>query len=495
MSTVPLPIGEEAYREGRDDAHDEVHRSRQGARHSTLRAVCAAFAMSARPGEASGGANVSERSMPGSGPRVSDDAAARALLRRMFDAAIAAAQPSLCLPPHLPERPRGRVVVIGAGKASAAMAQAVEQHWDGPLTGLVVTRYGYAVPCARIEIVEAAHPVPDAAGRAAALRIIDLVRGLNGDDLVLCLISGGGSALLAAPAPGLALEDKQAVNRALLGSGATISEMNCVRRHLSAVKGGRLAALCHPARVVNLLISDVPGDDPIDIASGPTVGDPTTCADALAIVARYGIELPSHVHAVLASGAGESVKPGDRRLARVESRFVATPQEALEAAAAVAREAGLAAYILGDAIEGEARDVGKVLAGIARNVARRGEPFAPPCVLLSGGETTVTLHGEGRGGRNVELLLSLAIGLQGEPGVWALAGDTDGVDGIEEIAGAIAAPDTLARAWRAGLRPRERLAANDGHGFFQALGDSVVTGPTFTNVNDFRAVLVTRPAP
>jgi len=423
-----------------------------------------------------------------------DDAAARALLRRMFDAAIAAAQPALCLPPHLPERPKGRVVVIGAGKASAEMARAVEAHWDGPLGGLVVTRYGHAVPCERIEVAEAAHPVPDAAGREAARRIMTMVRGLGTDDLVLCLISGGGSALLAAPLPDISLEDKQAVNRSLLASGATISEMNCVRRHLSALKGGRLAALCHPARVVNLLVSDVPGDDPIDIASGPTVPDPTTCGDALAIVARYAIELPSHVRAVLASGAGESVKPGDPRLARVESRLVATPQRALEAAARVAIEAGLAAHILGDAIEGEARDVGTVMAGIALQVARRGEPFAAPCVMLSGGETTVTLRGDGRGGRNVELLLSLAIGLHGEPGVWALAGDTDGVDGVEEIAGAIATPDTLARAWSAGLQPRERLAANDGHGFFGALGDSVVTGPTLTNVNDFRAVLVTERA-
>jgi hydroxypyruvate reductase len=420
------------------------------------------------------------------------DARARALLRRMFDAAVAAAQPALCLPAHLPERPRGRVVVIGAGKASAAMARAVETHWEGALSGIVVTRYGYAVPCERIEIVEAAHPVPDAAGRAAATRIMQTVQGLSADDLVLCLISGGGSALLAAPAPGLTLEDKQAVNRALLRSGATISEMNCVRRHLSVIKGGRLAALCHPARVLNLLMSDVPGDDPIDIASGPTVPDPTTCADALAIIARYGIELPPHVRAPLESGAGESVKPSDPRLARVESRFIATPAMALEAAASVAREEGLAAHVLGDAIEGEARDVGKVMAGIALQVARRSQPFAPPCVLLSGGETTVTVHGDGRGGRNVEFLLSLAVALDGEAGIYALAGDTDGVDGIEEIAGAIATPDSLSRAWRAGLRPRERLAANDGHGFFEALGDGVVTGPTLTNVNDFRAILVTQ---
>ncbi|MGA8052499.1 MAG: glycerate kinase [Burkholderiales bacterium] len=420
-----------------------------------------------------------------------ENARTRALLREMFDAAIAAAQPSLCLPPHLPEKPKGRVVVIGAGKASAAMARAVEDHWDIPLSGLVVTRYGYRVPCERIEIVEAAHPVPDPAGREAAARIMDTVRGLHADDLVLCLISGGGSALLSAPAPGLTLEDKQAVNRALLKSGATISEMNCVRRHLSAVKGGRLAALCHPAKVVNLLMSDVPGDDPIDIASGPTVPDPTTCGDALDIVARYGIELPAHVRGLLESGAGETVKPGDPRVATIETRFIATPQMALEAAAKVARAAGFPAHILGDAIEGEARDVGKVLAGIALQTARRGEPFSPPCVLLSGGETTVTVRGDGRGGRNVEFLLSLAIALDGERGIYALAGDTDGVDGLEEIAGAIAAPDTLARAWATGLRAHDRLAANDGHGFFEALGDAVVTGPTLTNVNDFRAIVVT----
>ena len=313
----------------------------------------------------------------------------KALLRRMFDAAIASAQPALCIPPHLPrEALRGRLLVIGAGKASAAMARAVEDHWPGPksqLGGLVVTRYGYAVPCEHIEIVEAAHPVPDAAGEAAARRLLELVRGLTEDDLVLCLISGGGSSLLPLPAPGLTLEHKQVVNRALLKSGATISEMNCVRRHLSAIKGGRLAAACHPARVLTLLISDVPGDDPIDIASGPTAPDPTTCADALAIVRRYGLELPAPVREVLESGRGESIKPGDPRLARCETRMIATPQRALEAAASVAREAGITPYIFGDAIEGEARDVGKVLAGIALQVAERGQPVAAPCVLLSGG--------------------------------------------------------------------------------------------------------------
>ncbi len=414
----------------------------------------------------------------------------RALLRRMFDAAVASAQPALCLPAHLPEPPRGRTIVIGAGKASAAMARALEDHWPGPLEGLVVTRYGYEVPCARIEIASAAHPVPDDAGLVASRRIARLVGGLGADDLVIALVSGGGSSLLVAPAPGLTLADKQAVNAALLRSGATISEMNCVRRHLSALKGGRLGALCHPARVVTLVISDVPGDDPRDIASGPTVGDATTCADALAILERHRIEVPCAVWDVLEGGAGESVKPGDPRLARSELRMIAAPQAALEAAARVAREAGVAAHILGDSLEGESRDLGKAMAGIARQVALRGQPFAAPCVLLSGGETTVTVRGQGRGGRNVEFLLSLAIGLDGLPGVHAIAGDTDGVDGAAEIAGAVVAPDTLARAWALGTNPRKSLEANDGHGFFQALGDSVVTGPTLTNVNDFRAILV-----
>jgi hydroxypyruvate reductase len=342
----------------------------------------------------------------------------------------------------------------------------------------------------RIEVVEAAHPVPDAAGLAAAQRMMALAQGLGPDDTVICLISGGGSSLLPLPLEGITLEDKQAVNRALLASGATISEMNCVRRHLSGIKGGRLAAACHPARVITLLISDVPGDNPCDIASGPTVGDPSTCADALAIVKRYGIALPAHVRAVLESGAGESVKPGDPRLAGCETRMIATPQMALEAAAAVARQAGITPHILGNAIEGEARDVGKAMAGIARQVAQHKQPFTPPCVLLSGGETTVTVCGKGRGGRNVEFLLSLGLALEGQPGIHAMAGDTDGVDGQEEIAGALLAPDTLARAWARGIRPADALQDNDGHGFFGALDDSVVTGPTLTNVNDFRAVLV-----
>jgi glycerate 2-kinase len=414
----------------------------------------------------------------------------RVLLRQMFDAAIASAQPALCVPPHLPAAPRGRLIVVGAGKASAAMARAVEQNWSGPLSGLVVTRYGYAVPCESIDIVEAAHPVPDMAGMHAAQRMLERVGYLSEEDLVLCLFSGGGSALLPLPAPGLDLDSKQAVSRALLACGATISEMNCVRRHLSAIKGGRLAAACHPARVLTLLISDVPGDRPVDIASGPTVADPTTCADALAIVRRYGIELPGPVREVLESGRGESVKPGDPRLARSQVRMIAAPQMALEAAADVARAAGVTAHILGDAIEGEARDVGKVFAGMASQVADRNQPFGAPCVLLSGGETTVTVRGSGRGGRNVEFLLSLAVALEGHPRIHALAGDTDGVDGQEEIAGGCIGPDSLARAWSRGLHPKDMLDNNDGHGFFSALGDSVITGPTLTNVNDFRAILI-----
>ncbi len=421
----------------------------------------------------------------------SDPPAPRELLRKMFDAAIASAQPARCIEPHLPSPDGdGKLIVIGAGKASAAMAQAVESLWPGPLSGLVVTRYGYAVPCRHIEIVEAAHPVPDAAGLAAAARILEMAAGFTGDDRVLCLISGGGSSLLPAPLEGLTLEHKQMVNRALLRSGATISEMNCVRRHLSSIKGGRLAAACHPARVLTLLISDVPGDDPVNIASGPTVADSTTCADALAIVRRYGIDLPVPVLEALADGRGESVKPDDPRLANCETRIIATPQMALEAAAEVARNAGYAPAILGDAIEGEAQDVGRVLAAIALQVANRNQPISAPCVLLSGGETTVTVRGKGRGGRNVECLLAMAIAIDGHPRIHALAGDTDGVDGQEEVAGAIIAPDTIARAWSANTRPQDHLSDNDGHGFFESLGDSVVTGPTLTNVNDFRAIII-----
>jgi glycerate 2-kinase len=411
-------------------------------------------------------------------------------LRRMFDAAVAAAMPSRCVPAHLPEPPSGRTIVIGAGKASAAMAAAVEAHWQGDLSGLVVTRYDHAVPCRRIEIVEAAHPVPDAAGEAAARRILDLVQGLGPDDLVLALVSGGGSSLLALPAPGLTLDDKQAVNKALLRSGASIDEMNCVRKHLSAIKGGRLAAAAHPARLVALMISDVPGDDPAVIASGPTVGDPTTRHDALALIAKYGIDLPPHVRAHLDSDACESVKPGDPRLATSEVVMVATPQASLEAAAEVAREAGITPVILGDSLEGEARDVANVMAGIARQVARHGQPAARPCVLLSGGETTVTVKGDGKGGRNVEFLLALAVALDGAPGISALAADTDGVDGAEEVAGAWISDDTLRKAAAMGVDAKASLARNDGHGFFAALGQQLVTGPTLTNVNDFRAVLI-----
>ncbi|GGC00411.1 glycerate kinase type-2 family protein [Pseudoduganella buxea] len=414
----------------------------------------------------------------------------RDLLKNMFAAAVDAAQPDLCIPKYLPPPPKGRTVVIGAGKASAAMARALERHWPAPLSGVVVTRYGYAVPCETIEIVEAAHPVPDAAGLQAAERILQTVQGLTADDLVICLISGGGSSLLPLPGAGVTLEDKQAINRALLKSGATITEMNCVRRHLSAIKGGRLAAACHPARVVTLLISDVPGDHPADIASGPTVADASTCADALEIVRRYGIELPAGARAQLDSGAGETVKPGDPRLANATAHIIASPQMALEAAAEVARQAGITPVLLGDSIEGESREVARVMAGIALQVRRHGQPFPTPCVLLSGGETTVTVRGNGRGGRNVEFLLALALALDAAPDVHAVAADTDGVDGAEEVAGAFVTPHTLARAWAQGLRPRDSLDNNDGHGFFGALGDALVTGPTLTNVNDFRAILV-----
>ncbi|WP_408382412.1 glycerate kinase type-2 family protein [Paraburkholderia sediminicola] len=412
------------------------------------------------------------------------------LLQDMFGAAIATAQPALRVPDFLPEAPRGRTIVVGAGKASAAMARALEDHWTGRLEGLVVTRYGYAVPCEHIEIVEAAHPVPDENGLAAAQRMLELVSGLTADDLVICLISGGGSALLPLPAEGLSLQDKQEISQALLASGATISEMNCVRRHLSAIKGGRLAAACHPARVLNLIISDVPADAASDIASGPTVPDATTCADALAVLRRYEICASPAAIALLENGSTETLKPDAPHLPSIETHLIATPQLALEAAASQSRAAGIDVHILSDAIEGEARDVGAVMAGIARQVSRRGQPFQAPCVLLSGGETTVTIRGDGRGGRNVEFLLSLGVALNGEPGVFAIAGDTDGVDGQEEIAGALLRPDTLKRARERGIRPSERLENNDAHGFFQALGDSVITGPTLTNVNDFRAIFI-----
>ena len=417
----------------------------------------------------------------------------RQLLREMFEAAIAAASPDKAVPANLPEPPAGRTVVVGAGKAAASMARAVEAHWpdDKPLSGLVVTRYSHGVePLKRIEVVEAAHPIPDAAGQQAARRILDLVKGLGPDDLALCLISGGGSALLSLPASGIMLEDKQALNKALLRSGANINEINCVRKHLSAIKGGRLARAAAPARIVSLIISDVPGDDPSVIASGPTTPDATTLADAKAVLKRYGIVPPPSVQARLDDREAETPKPGDPAFARSETRIIAAPQASLMAAAEVAAQAGYRPLILGDALEGEAREVGKVMAGIARQVVVHGQPAASPCVLISGGETTVTVGGAGRGGRNVEFLLSLAVELDGRPRIFAIAGDTDGVDGAEEVAGAIVTPDSLERARRLGLSARALLADNDAHNLFGALGDQVITGPTLTNVNDFRAVLI-----
>jgi glycerate 2-kinase len=408
----------------------------------------------------------------------------------MFDAAIAAAQPGKSLPAYLPKAPKGRTIVVGCGKAAASMAKAVEDHWKGELSGLVVTRYGHNAPTRKIEVVEAAHPVPDLAGREAAERILKMVQGLSDEDLVLFLVSGGGSALLALPAPGLTLSDKQAINKALLKSGANIAEMNCVRKHLSAVKGGRLAAACAPAKVVTLAISDIPGDDPAVIASGPTVADPTTFAEALAILDKYRITEPLAVVNHLRAARVETPKPGDPRLARTELRMVATPQMSLEAAAEIARKNGVASVILGDAIEGESREVAMVHAGIARQVRRHGQPAKAPCVLLSGGETTVTVRGSGRGGRNAEFLLALAAALNGEQGISALAGDTDGVDGTEDNAGAVLTPDSLARAAARNLDAKAMLADNDGYSFFSGLGDLVITGPTLTNVNDFRALLI-----
>ena len=415
------------------------------------------------------------------------------ILDALFRTALAAADPAVCLPPHLPAPPKGRTLVVGAGKGAAAMARAVEDHWPGPLEGLVVTRYGHGVDCRRVEVVEAAHPVPDDAGRAAAGRILDLAAGLGPDDLLLCLISGGGSSLLSLPAEGLSLEDKQQVNRELLRCGARIDEMNCLRKHLSAIKGGRLAAAAAPAASLTLLISDVPGDDPATIASGPTVPDPTTFAEARAVLERYDIEPPEAVRAHLEAAAEESPKPGDPKLAGVETVLLARPQDALEAAAAKARDLGLAPMILGDAIEGESRQVATVMAGIARQVVKHGQPLAPPCVLLSGGETTVTITGQGHGGPNSEFLLALAVALDGLAGVHAIACDTDGVDGSEDNAGARIGPDTLERAAAADVDAKARLADNDAYGFFQDLGDLVVTGPTLTNVNDFRAILILQP--
>ncbi|MDD2877960.1 MAG: glycerate kinase [Acidiphilium sp.] len=415
------------------------------------------------------------------------------LLRQMFQAAVNAALPAQCVPPHLPVPPRGRTVVVGAGKAAAAMAAAVDRDWppDRPLTGLVVTRYRHAVgPLDRIEVVEAAHPVPDDAGQRAAARILDLVQGLTADDLVLCLISGGASALLALPAPGVEFAAKQAINRALLRSGASIHEMNCVRKHLSAIKGGRLAAAAAPARLVTLMISDVPGDDASVIGSGPTVPDATTIEQARDVVARYRIAVPATVAALWRDPAAETPKPGHPAFRNAHAVLVATPYLALAAAAGVARKAGIAPLILGDAIEGEAAEAARVLAGIALSCARHNQPAAPPCVLISGGETTVTVRGGGRGGRNAEFLLALALALDGHGAIHAIAADTDGIDGTEDNAGAVLTPSTLSRARAMGLDPRAHLADNDGYSVFERLGDLVITGPTRTNVNDFRAILV-----
>lgn len=420
-----------------------------------------------------------------------------AFLRDLFAAALGAADAEAALLPHLPAPPRGRTLVLGAGKAAAAMARAVDRAWPAgaPLSGLVITRYGHGVgPLQRIAVVEARHPVPDEAGHAAAARILALAEGLTEDDLVLCLISGGGSALLALPPPGISLADKQAVNRALLRSGAAIGEMNAVRKHLSAIKGGRLAAALAPARLLTLAISDVPGDDPAVIASGPTVPDPSTRAEARAILARYGITPPAAVAAWLNRPESETPKPGDPAFARAETRVVASPQASLEAAAAAARAAGVTPIILGDAIEGEAVEVARVMAGIARQCAGHGQPAPPPCVLLSGGETTVTVRGQGHGGRNAEFLAGLAVALGGHSGIHAIACDTDGIDGTEDNAGALIGPDSLTRARALGLDPAAMLRDNDGYSLFRALGDLVVTGPTLTNVNDFRAILITKAA-
>jgi glycerate 2-kinase len=427
----------------------------------------------------------------------------RQFLEHLYRAAVQRALPLHNTAAWLPKPPKGRTIVIGAGKAGGSMAQAVEALWpaDAPLQGLVVTRYGHIPPrpaglAKRIELVEASHPVPDAAGLAASQRILQMVHGLTADDLVLCLISGGGSALLALPAEGLSLQDKQGINRALLESGANISEMNCVRKHLSRIKGGRLAAACAPAQVVTLTISDVPGDDPSIIASGPTVPDASSCADAVAILQRYAIQVPGAIMSLLEQGALETPKPGDPLFAGHAVHLIATPQQSLEAAAATARAAGLETHILSDEMEGESREVAKVHAALARAVARRGEPFARPCVILSGGETTVTVKKQpegtprGKGGRAGEFCLGLALALQGQAQVWALAADTDGIDGVEDNAGAFVAPDTLQRAAAQGLKAAAFLDRNDSYSYFAALGDLVVTGPTHTNVNDFRAILV-----
>jgi glycerate 2-kinase len=418
------------------------------------------------------------------------DERARTILRQLFDRAVASAAPAAAVARHLPEKPKGRCVVVGAGKASAAMAAAFDAAWpDVDVSGVVVTRYGHAVPAKRIRIIEAAHPVPDMASVTAARSILDAVRNLDKDDLVVALMSGGGSALMTLPAGQMTLADKQAVNQALLLSGATITEMNAVRKHLSAIKGGRLALATRPARLVTLLISDVPGDDPATIASGATVPDPSTLADVAEIIARLDLKLPDAAKAVLAAGE-ETPKPGD---IMGEVHIIAAPSQALAAAAEAAHAAGLSPLILGDAIEGEAREVGAVMAGMARSVRTHGLPLAPPAVLLSGGETTVTIGREraGKGGRNTEFLLGFAVAVQGQAGIWAIAGDSDGIDGTEDAAGALVAPDTLTRGRSCGIDARRYLARHDSYSYFDRLGDLVRTGPTLTNVNDIRAVLIT----
>ena len=408
------------------------------------------------------------------------------LLRRLFDRAVEVADPMQSLAAHLPSRPSGRVVVIGAGKASARMAEAVETAW-GPCEGLVITRYGYGRPCRGIRIVEAAHPVPDAAGLAATARMLDLVRGLGEDAFVLALMSGGASALLVAPAGAITLDEKRAVNASLLASGAPISDMNTLRKHLSLVKGGQLAAAAWPARMLALLISDVPGDDPAFIGSGPTVGDASTPADARALLWKWGISAPPSVMAVLDAPTGV-IPPGDPRLSRTDNRLYAAPSQSLVAAAVMANQAGLTVRLLGDALEGEAREVAATQAALA--LASRPAPGHPPVLLLSGGELTVTRNGDGIGGPNAEFALALALALDAAPGIHAIACDTDGVDGAAEVAGAIIGPDTLAKARAKHVSAANALARNDAHTFFGRIGDQVVTGPTLTNVNDFRAILI-----
>lgn len=417
------------------------------------------------------------------------DAESRAILRRLFDAAVASADPSAAVLRHLPEKPGGRCVVVGAGKASAAMAAALDAAWpDVDVSGVVVTRYGHAVPAGRIRILEASHPVPDTMSETAAREILAAVRGLTPDDLVVALISGGGSALMVAPAGRMTLADKQAVNRALLASGAAIGEMNAVRKHLSAIKGGRLAQAARPARLATLVISDVPGDDPAAIASGPTIGDASTIDEVREIIRRYQLDLPAAARAVIEAGA-ETPKP---EALPGDVTIIAAPSLALEAAAAEAARSGITPLILGDAIEGEAREAGIVMAGIARSAQSKGLPVRAPAVLLSGGETTVSIGKgpAGAGGRNTEFLLGLAVGLGGAGGIFAIAGDSDGIDGTEDAAGAIVTPDTLARARQLGLDARAHLAAHDSYRYFDALGDLVKTGPTLTNVNDIRAILI-----